>query len=443
MPNFRKHWTRGFGRNLRLSLGVEASLTGVGAITARLKARLPGRKTALTKPTAPSPTAQIVRTGQGVAAPENLAQARNMLAKQDQKLKHVRHQLAKERKERQRLRTKLDRSEHSADGSNHSVEDPPTFFIVGRAKSGTSWLMRILNAHPEILCTGEGRFFGRSYLREDFNKAQVKLQPKSLYGAIVDSEYLRVWVERSPWTRDGDTEEHLVELTRLATKHFLAQRLSRSRKWIVGDKTPFTSEEMIEEIARIMPDAKVIHIIRDGRDVAISSMHHVWNFARDKGGQNELGPEVLDKRDRYRAEPEAFGWGKESIFARGQLAGTAKNWAALVERARKDGSALLRENYVEVLYEDLLERPEEQIGRILRFLGADDDDETVKRCIESASFEAWTKGRKRGQEDFTAFLRKGVAGDWSGVFTEQDRQIFKEVAGDLLIKLGYEESNLW
>ena len=34
------------------------------------------------------------------------------------------------------------------------------FFLIGRAKSGTSWLMKLFNSHPEILCRGEGKFFG-------------------------------------------------------------------------------------------------------------------------------------------------------------------------------------------------------------------------------------------------------------------------------------------
>jgi Sulfotransferase family len=39
------------------------------------------------------------------------------------------------------------------------------FFVVGLGKSGTSWLMRTLDGHPEILCRGEGRFFGREWKR--------------------------------------------------------------------------------------------------------------------------------------------------------------------------------------------------------------------------------------------------------------------------------------
>jgi hypothetical protein len=79
----------------------------------------------------------------------------------------------------------------------------------------------------------------------------------------------------------------------------------------------------------------------------------------------------------------------------------------------------------------------------LRFLGADAGEETVRRCVVSAGFERWAKGRKRGEEDSKAFLRKGIAGDWKEVITEEDKRIFKEAAGDLLIRLGYEKDDDW
>jgi hypothetical protein len=60
-----------------------------------------------------------------------------------------------------------------------------------------------------------------------------------------------------------------------------------------------------------------------------------------------------------------------------------------------------------------------------------------------SSFEKWSEGRERGEEDSSAFYRKGIAGDWKNVFTERDREIFKEAAGELLIRLGYERDGDW
>jgi hypothetical protein len=320
----------------------------------------------------------------------------------------------------------------------------PVFFVVGRAKSGTSWLMRILDAHPDILCKGEGRFFGRDFFDASYTRGQQgRIQPSSLYRALLEAEYLEAWIERSVWTRGDDVQEHLANLTRLCTSYFLSGRLARSGKRIVGDKTPLLTDTVVEEIAAILPGARVIHIIRDGRDAAVSLVHHRWNHARNEGGIYELRPEELAKRRAYRENPEGARRSGEGLFPEGMLGNLARDWKHRTNRITRDGRNLLGENYAEVRYEDLLEKPEEEVRRLLRFLQADASDEIVGGCVSSASFERWTDGRERGQEDSTSFLRKGVAGDWRSVFTERDKQTFKEAAGDSLIELGYEKGYDW
>lgn len=325
-----------------------------------------------------------------------------------------------------------------------TAHNAPVFFVVGRAKSGTSWLMRMLDAHPEILCKGEGRFFGRDYERDVPARARARqARQRSLYGALAESEHLRDWIDGSVWKGHDDVEEHLSNVTGLLTDYFLKKALYEADKKIVGDKTPFTGAEVVREVAEIRPDARLIHVIRDGRDVAVSSVHHVWNNARDEGGVHELTPEELAKRESYRSDPRAFVESGQSIFVERRIFGTARSWAEMVGRAVEEGPRLLGDRYAEVRYEDLLMRPEEEVGRLLGFLGADRSESVVKRCVEGASFERRAKGRKRGQEDPKAFLRKGVAGDWRGVFTEWDREVFKKEAGDLLIRLGYEKDYDW
>lgn len=49
----------------------------------------------------------------------------------------------------------------------------------------------------------------------------------------------------------------------------------------------------------------------------------------------------------------------------------------------------------------------------------------------------------RGEEDPGNFYRKGIAGDWMNTFTEKDKRVYKETAGDLLVRLGYEFDNDW
>jgi hypothetical protein len=175
------------------------------------------------------------------AGPELLASGKDeepAEIQNDQKLKRARQQVAKQARELEALRAELDRARGALSLAGYTDRIFPVFFIVGFAKSGTSWVARILDAHPEILCKGEGIFFGRG---ADLGKRRGLLTPTSLYGALADSEYLQAWVERSIWTRGDDVDRHLTNLTRMAIGYFLREKLVASGKRIVGDKTPFVT----------------------------------------------------------------------------------------------------------------------------------------------------------------------------------------------------------
>jgi hypothetical protein len=325
-----------------------------------------------------------------------------------------------------------------------SGEGVPVFFVVGLAKSGTTWLMKTLDAHRDVLCKGEGLFFGREHRREveDMARMVARQPPSSLYNALLGSEYLRLWIERSVWSRDGDPDKHLKTLLRLATDYFLNERLARSGKKVVGDKSPLLGPEFVEEIHEIYPEARVIHIIRDGRDQAVSFIHQQGNRAK-RGRTHRLSPEELAKSEAYRRSPQELSEIGEGMFAEKTLRKAAQNWALRVAQAVEDGPALFGDRYTEVRYEDLLERPNEEVERLLGFLGVDANGGLVERCVSSASFEKLSKGRERGQEDPSSFYRKGVAGDWKSSFNERDRQVYKEEAGEMLIRLGYEMDGDW
>ena len=339
-----------------------------------------------------------------------------------------------------RLRTRF--RTQAPNGTPHLGKEIPVFFVVGLAKSGTTWLMKTLDAHPEVLCKGEGRFFGEEYRREVLARTQTKQQPSSLYNALLGSEYLRLWIERSVWSRDGDPDEHIRDLVRLATDYFLTEELSKSGKKLVGDKTPLLGPKFVEEIHEIYPEARVIHIIRDGRDQAVSFIHQQGNRAK-RGRTHRLSPEELARSEAYRRSPRVLAETGEGMFAEKTLRKAAQNWDLRVGQAVEDGPALLGDDYTEVRYEDLLEHPNEEVERLLGFLGVDTDETLVEHCVSSASFEKLSRGRERGEEDPSSFYRKGVAGDWENYFTEEDRRVFKEEAGELLIRLGYEKNNGW
>src|SRR5215208_1904499 len=410
MPVLKQKITLPIRRNTSLSIDVEAGVTGLGGVAKGLRSRLGKR---------PEVKGVAARLRNGGVQTPHPTPSQGKPARQGSK-------------QQARLRP-----------GSRTRQDSPVFFVTGLGKSGTSWLMRTLDSHPEVICKGEGRFFAADWRRPNFDPEGTRALASSLYYALLNSDYLRLWVERSVWARDGDADKHLDTLTRLATEHFLTHQLAGSRKKFVGDQSPLLNATFIEEVSRVYPEAKVIHIMRDGRDQAVSMLHHVWNRSTDQGGVQTLKAGEFERREAYRSDPERFLRMGEGMFTEERLRGAARSWNARVGETAQDGPVLLGPNYTEVRYEDLLERPNEEVGRLAGFLGADTSEKALLQAVGSASFEKLSKGRQRGQEDTSSFYRKGVAGDWNNYFTERDKEIYKEEAGELLIRLGYERDLDW
>src|SRR5688572_26546758 len=125
-----------------------------------------------------------------------------------------------------------------ADVARARADTTTVFFVTGLGKSGTRWLTKILDSHPEVLCKGEWRFFSARWRRTDLDPTNDRAIASSLYHALTHSEHLRLWIERAVWSRDGDPDEQLNALMRQATEYFLTEVLSKTGKRLVGDKSP-------------------------------------------------------------------------------------------------------------------------------------------------------------------------------------------------------------
>jgi glycosyltransferase involved in cell wall biosynthesis len=364
----------------------------------------------------------------------------------NKRLKELDGALAKEQRRGKRLRKRNRDLALEVQMLGRQLEHPEepdtafrrtTFFVVGEMKSGTSWVMWMLDSHPEIFCSGEGCFFGRDQEREDI--PVITGPTPSLRNGLLSCEGLQTWRSFmwNYWGKQGDEEEDLRNLTRLAVDYYMLQGSSQSGKRIVGDKSPLHTDH-VDEIFELYPEAKVIHVVRDGRDVAISLMHHFWNLSKDihPGGIYDLWPEERARRDAYRKDPEAFLASGESIFVEERLRQMAVRWNRRTSKASREGTELFGENFLRLKYEDLLHKPEKTMQPVFELLGAQADEEVVSRCVEKNSFEK-AAGRPRGSEESASFFRKGVAGDWRARFTPQDRKVYEQVAGQTLLEMGY------
>lgn len=306
-------------------------------------------------------------------------------------------------------------------------EGVPLFFVCGLPKSGTSWLMNLLNSHPRILCRGEGRFFGLSH---EIGGASAR----ALQQTLRDSEPLREWSARSAWTRRSEPSEVADLLTASFVRAVMTGALAGTGKLAVGDKSPISGGPAISEIGRLLPGARVIHIVRDGRDVAVSAAHHVWNYA-DRG--REIHPGDAAIRDAYRADPEGFVRSGRSLFREGGLETAARAWAEGTIAARRQGEALPSGHYAEVRYEDLLTQGAGELVRLCRVIGVECTPEEAERCMVENAFER-VSGRPPGVERSSEFLRSGVAGDWRRVLGDAEASAYGRLAAEALEAFGYE-----
>lgn len=274
------------------------------------------------------------------------------------------------------------------------------FFLTGAPKSGTTWLGRILDAHPEIACRGEACV-------HHFALALVE----------TCQGYRKLLADRRKVVTDSNDFPDLRWKDVLALmRTFITLRLEaiddpgKPGLRFLGEKDPEHALH-IRELDRLFPEAKFIHIIRDGRGVFLSAWHH-------------------NVRSKY-AELERLDFD-------GFLDITATEWAERVQAARSAGRDLgYGDRYIEVRYEDLVADPRAEAARLFAFLGADADEATVRACVEAASFEKLSGGRKAGEEDASSFFRKGVPDDWKRQLTPVQLQRFAALAGATLMELGY------
>ena len=298
------------------------------------------------------------------------------------------------------------------------------FFIFGHARSGTTLLMRLLRLHPEVHCNYQAHFFTR--------------QP--LLKSLVDSPEAEEWLKRKSnrWNQGRD----LSPLVLRASADFIMERdASKEGKHIVGDKSPSSTihGQAVRDMHAIYPDAKLVYIIRDGRDVLVSERFR--NFVEESKFLTSEDKRIIEE---LRKDHSQFTNGTRSIFTEAFIRRVAKGWVTNLQEMEEEGKRLFGINYFAVRYEDLLDHPFEELTRLWMFLGVKEIDDSlegeIKSETESNPDEEWQAKRNEG---IASFLPKGYAGNWKSLFTAKDKSVFKEVAGEMLVKWKYEEDLNW
>lgn len=296
------------------------------------------------------------------------------------------------------------------------------FFIFGHARSGTTLLVRLVRLHPDVHCNYQGHFFTR---------------PPLLSGMAAEKRF-EDWLKRpsNRWNRGRD----MTPIALRAMADFIMEREARQEgKTIVGDKSPnvLLNGQAVREMATFYPDARLIYIVRDGRDTLVS--HRFQNFIN---GAAWLQGSDLALRDAFAKDPTPFMSGQRSIFSEGTMRRMAEGWVKNVAETDRLGRELYGSRYHVLKYEDLLKTPYQTISALWHFLGADPTglEEVVTGEMQQNPDAAY---QQEVAGDLVKNLEKGKRGSWRELFTEQDKRIFKEIAGETLVAWGYEKDLEW
>ncbi|KAA3651808.1 MAG: sulfotransferase [Proteobacteria bacterium] len=270
----------------------------------------------------------------------------------------------------------------------------PVFFVGGLPRSGTTWIQQLLDAHANVACLGESHFA---------NDLAPRLRQTVAHYTQRRAASYATWAP----TVTGPDEDMLMPVLRAAFVALVQANLGTHDPGAlvaIGEKTP-DNLTRLPLLWKIFPQARFIHVIRDGRDAAASG-HARFHTQLDPSWSR------LDYVREY-----AKGWRERITLARAFAQG--------------------RDGYLELRYEDMHTAPEAQAARLFRFLGAPHDRDPVAHCLQAASFERLSGGRRRGEVDADSHYRRGEVGSWRDTLSPEEVAVFENIAGDMLDTLGY------
>lgn len=189
---------------------------------------------------------------------------------------------------------------------------------------------------------------------------------------------------------------------------------------IVGEKSP-NYRSILPFINEVFPSCKIIHVIRDPRDVIVSAFFHI----------RRGDPQFLT--NTYNIAPDAPVDALPESF----VLNHAQKYARDVRKAKEEKCLFNPKQYLEIKYEDLQDGVLEHMKNVLTFLKVSIDYPIIERCIEAAAFEKFSGGRKKGEEDSMSFFRKGIVGDWKNYLTRSQEEAVVSICGELMSELGY------
>lgn len=262
-----------------------------------------------------------------------------------------------------------------------SATSGPPIFLTGFARSGTTWVNRLIRDYFDVGLVNEGQFivsFGRNLAKygdlhviSNFDGLIRKLAQdrfffilKVNYGIEID------WIRVKRCA--GSFSEIVINILEQ-----IAERMGKRR---IGSKYPVFGR-YVPMLNKLFPNCRLIHVVRDGRDCALSQ--------------------------------KKVTWGHQNTYA------AAIHWRAYLDMVRRDTEAL-GDRYLELRYEDLLLQPRSAIAVLERFITSSTEGLITRRFLEDSTS-----------------LKSEKVGGWRQAMPARDQAIFESTAGDLLQRYGY------
>ena len=267
------------------------------------------------------------------------------------------------------------------------------FLIIGAQRSGTSLLSRMLNQHPSIAVPGESFFFNTfGPLRRFYGDLTHAENRAQLIDDALATAKIRDWV--APPARAA-VQAKLREPTLGGIFRAILDAWTEAQgksRW--GEKTP---QHVLHwgHVREALPNVPLLHIVRDGRDVAASLV--------------------------------AAHFGPKTIHA------AAHRWRRYMRAIAAVKAAAARGQLHEIRYEELLRQPENVLRRVCAFLG----EPYSPRLLEFHKDSAPYSGYGAEHRNLRSPLLAHNAARWQREMTRGDVRIFESVAARELTEYGY------
>lgn len=172
------------------------------------------------------------------------------------------------------------------------------------------------------------------------------------------------------------------------------------------------------------PDRATFFIYRDPRDMLVSHVFYALDMQVEHGMHRYYSEKLTTMEERINAAIRGVA---EPGY---ELAGVQQRYQSYIGWLEKPEVLCLR-------FEDLILDIDSSLERVLDYL------EAKGAWIAHTHSDAIVLIRKNIAPKKSGTFRKGVPGDWREHFTDENKSVFKQIAGDLLIKLGYEPDDQW